>query len=104
MQWPREPDTSNPIAAWCRKLLRACLASELKSGVGYKVRRTSAGTFIDLQKNAGKIVYVKCCLADSTEAYLPVLVVGEAYNANAGTTNALTVVTGDVPDGATVLE
>ena len=104
MIWPTEPDTSNPIAAWCRKLLRACLASEIKPGVGYRVSRTAMGTTLEILPAGARVVYVKCCLADGSNAYLPVLVRGAAYTANAGTTTDLTVTAGNVPDGAVVLE
>jgi len=50
------------------------------------------------------VVYVKCCLADESFAYMPVIKVGDAYDANGGTTTPMTVTTGDVPDGETVLE
>lgn len=104
MIWPNEPDTSNPIAAWCRKMLRACMAGELKSGKGYKVKRTAGGTTLEIDQLGARVVYVKCCLESGDFAYLPVLVAGEAYNTNDGTTTALTVVSGDVPDGSTVVE
>lgn len=92
------------ISNWCRQLLRACVASQLQSGPGYKVRRTKDGTFLELDNYNASTVYVKCCLGDGTEAYLPVLVRGKVFTANAGTTTALTVTTGNVPDGNIVLE
>lgn len=65
MSWPNEPNTSNPISAWCLKLMRACKASELKSGVGYRVKRTAQGTTLELGAGApgttAQNVTVKWC-------------------------------------------
>ena len=104
MIWPNEPSTGNPIAAWCRKLLAACKASEIKSGVGYNVKRTSGGTTLELDERNAQSVFVKCCLEDGTFVYLPVLIRGKAYTTNEGTVTAFVATDGNVPDGSIVLE
>lgn len=96
---------SDPLVAWLNKLRDEVAASKLNSVVGGTFTRGPGGTNIVVKPTkALRVVYVKCCLADSSEAYLPVLVAGEAFTTNAGATTPLTVAAGDVPDGAIILE
>lgn len=96
---------TDPLVSWLNKLRDEVAASKLNSVVGGTFTRGPGGTNIVVSpKLVGKVVHVKCCLTDGTNAYLPVLVIGEAYTTNTGTTGDLTVTSGDVPDGAVVLE
>jgi hypothetical protein len=96
---------THPLVKYINQLREEILASRLVSFVGGNLERGPTGTKIEANSPPGaSVVYVKCCLADSSEAYLPVVVRGVAYTANAGTTTALPVTTGNVPDGETVLE
>jgi hypothetical protein len=51
------------------------------------------------------LVYVKCCLADSTVAYIGVLACADIYRHKGTGTYAATITeSGFIPDGATLLE
>lgn len=90
MQWPGTPNPASRLSAWCKRLLEACKASELKPGNGYSVRRTSGGTVIELHTETARAVYVRCCLEDNTQCWVPVLVRGDIVR--------------DLPEDAIVLE
>jgi hypothetical protein len=96
---------THPLVKYINQLREEIAASRLVSFVGGKVERGPTGTKIESDSIPGaRVVYVKCCLADASEAYLPVMVRGIAYTANAGTTTPMAVTTGNVPNNATVLE
>ncbi len=46
MNWPRPPLGDSALARFCKMLLNAAAASEVKPGPGYTVERTAQGTFI----------------------------------------------------------
>lgn len=48
MNWPGEPTGDSKLAHWLKKLLRACKESHLVEGPGYRVKRGSGGTIIDV--------------------------------------------------------
>lgn len=50
---PGEPTPNNPLASWCLKLLRFCVAARLLPGVGYKLKTTSVGTFLEIEPAKG---------------------------------------------------
>ncbi len=50
---PNEPIGNSSVASWCRRLLRWCKSIEIQSGVGYRVRKGSGGTTLELLGVAG---------------------------------------------------
>jgi hypothetical protein len=50
---PNEPTGSGALAEWCRRLLRWCRSLEVQSGIGYKVRRSSSGTVLEIGPSNG---------------------------------------------------
>ncbi len=50
---PGEPSSNSSFGGWLKKLRRYVLASQILAGLGYRVRRTPAGTFIDLEPGGG---------------------------------------------------
>jgi hypothetical protein len=75
---------------------------------GVTVKHTSHGTALSpVEKPRAtplRKVYVRCCLSDGTEAFLPVVIAGNPVRSNGGTTNAITILEVDVPDNSEVLE
>lgn len=53
MNFPHDPIGTSALAFFCKTLNAAAKASQLKPGVNYKVRRTSAGTFLDISPGGG---------------------------------------------------
>ena len=52
---PNEPTGNSSLASWCRKLVRWCRSLELQSGVGYRVKKGTNGTTLELEHTpAGK--------------------------------------------------
>ena len=48
MIWPNPVQNTSLLGAWLNKFREASLASEIKPGVGYKVRRQSGGTILEI--------------------------------------------------------
>lgn len=103
MNWPKPFTHTTPFTDWLNRLLAGVKSNELKSGVGYRVKTTSNGTTLEILGGAmgGQTVYVKACLEDGTECYVPIKVFGTIYRDRAdapGTTP--TIDAGKVPDGS----
>jgi len=45
---PNEPTGSGALSSWCRRLLLWCRSIQIRDGVGYKVRRSTSGTILEL--------------------------------------------------------
>lgn len=56
------------------------------------------------QSNLGQTVYIKCCLTDGREAFVPIRVHGLIYATAAGTYQEVTIEESDVPDEAFVIQ
>lgn len=69
MIFPNEPTNKNSVSAWCRRLLLACRASEVKAGPGYRVKRASGGTTLEIDFGGGSTnsVSVKWCKIQSIQ-------------------------------------
>ena len=50
---PNEPVGNGTLASWLRKLLRYVRSCEIKSGVTYRVRRTTTGTILEIEPGGG---------------------------------------------------
>jgi hypothetical protein len=50
---PNEPSGSNSLANWLKKLLRYSKANEIKPGLGYRVKRTTGGTVLEISGTGG---------------------------------------------------
>lgn len=50
---PREPSGHSNLASWCRKILRYAISNEVKPGYGYRVRRTTTGTVLEIKPGIG---------------------------------------------------
>ena len=55
MDFPNPPSGVSREASWFRKLLSACVANRIVSGVRYKVRRTTKGTALEIDFGAGGV-------------------------------------------------
>ncbi len=96
---------THPLVKYINQLREEIQASRVLSFVGGKLERGPNGTKLEANPQAGaRVVHVKCCLADGTEAYLPVMISGNAFRTNNGETVTLDIVESDVPDGSLTLE
>jgi len=96
---------THPLVKYINQLRDEIASSRVMSFVGGKIERGPSGTKLESNPIPGaSVVYVKCCLADGSEAYLPVMIRGIVYTTNGGTTTPLVATEGDVPNGAIVLE
>jgi len=50
---PNPPNGSGTLANWLKRLLAYVVAGEIKPGPGYRVRRTTTGTTLDLDRGSG---------------------------------------------------
>ncbi len=53
MQPPGEIKDNSRAAGWLNKLLHFCISSRLVEGVGYRVSRTTRGTYLDIAPSKG---------------------------------------------------
>lgn len=53
MDFPNPVSGDSAEASWMNKLLRACIASRLISGLGYKLRLTATGTALEIIPGTG---------------------------------------------------
>src|SRR2546423_9480790 len=49
MEAPGEPSYSDPQGSWLRRLRRFAMANRLRSGRGYRVKRTPGGTSLEIE-------------------------------------------------------
>lgn len=50
MIWPNPVSNTSLLGSWLNKFRDACQASEIKPGLGYKVRRSSGGTVLEIDR------------------------------------------------------
>ena len=53
MNWPSEPTGNSSLAKFLRRVVSAGRANELQSGVGYRVRRSTQGTTLEIDGGNG---------------------------------------------------
>lgn len=53
---PNPPSGQSYLVAWCRKISDALRASQVMPGVGYRVKRTSQGTYLDINQAGGAAI------------------------------------------------
>ena len=76
----------------------------LIAGPGISLVETEHGVRVSLvNQTARNVMFVKACLADGTECYLPIMAAGDPFRTNDGTTEAVAVIEEDVPDNSRVL-
>jgi hypothetical protein len=101
---PGKLSGSHPLVGWLNRLRESVIRSRVTSVVGAEVSTGQGGTTLKVPaQKPVRIVYVKCCLEDNTEVYLPVFAAGQPFRSNGGTTTAETIREEDIPDGATYL-
>lgn len=92
-QWARSNTTNKQLEANMQAL------NALSRKVEAMRRRILGGN-----QNQYDVVYIKACLDDGTECYVPVVIDGIIYAQNTGTVTAPEINAGSVPSGEQVLE
>lgn len=102
--FPGKLTGTHPLVPWLNSLREACISARVTSVVNGTMTRGPGGTSIVCGKlPSGQLIYIKACLEDGSECYVPLSVMGVIYELNTGTVTAPTINAGSVPDGSTVL-
>jgi hypothetical protein len=104
MNFPAKLSGTAKLVGWLNKLLEAAISARVTSVIGGQLIRGPAGTQLVVNGKDRRVVLVKCCLADGTECFLPVVTAGEPYRTLPETVTAETVTESDAPSGSTVLQ
>ena len=71
------------------------------SGQGIKLDETESGVVVSLITLPAKnVIWIKACLEDGSECFVPVVTTGSPVRSNDGATQAVTVIEQDVPDNS----
>jgi len=102
--FPAKLSGTAKLVGWLNKVLEAAVSSRVTSFVGGQIIRGPGGTQLVVGPKNRRVVLVKCCLADGSECFLPVVTAGEPYRTLPETVTAETVTESDAPEGSTVLQ
>lgn len=75
------------------------------AGSGIALNETQQGVVISANIPTGTVIYIKACLGDGTECYVPVRTAGMPFRSiGAADYEAVSITEEDIPDGSIVLE
>jgi hypothetical protein len=103
---PPRPSGSSHEARFAQWVWDKLARLNFTTGGNTRVDQTTTGITITAKpaQTDGALIYVKACLADGTECYLPIRIYGPILRTNELETIAPTITEADVPVGALVLE
>ena len=109
MEVPPKLSGTSPLVPWLNRLREATQSALINSVVNGRYSRGPGGTQLicspGQNPNTGTLVYIKACLEDGTEAYVPLLIYGKIYALATGTGYVTpTIDSGAVPDNSKLLQ